>query len=224
MAESEKSDGAPVETPEPQAKDEPKATPSIGLPVSMFVKGATTTWEHDKKVKKDFLEAERRRDLQEVERRFAAGAAGGKGAMYSHQMATEQEAGLPTGKVLLQFVNGKGEPEYEAGEPLQMLGDVTVPDNPAYDGELMLIIFCPECIKRLPAGEAILQIRQSNRGWYLDQRKAGEPIFWREILPNRSVRIEPYVSAGVIKDCEKFTCGRCAWRAAIDDNKIWTIR
>jgi uncharacterized protein YbaR (Trm112 family) len=125
--------------------------------------------------------------------------------------------------VLLEFVNSKGEPEYDHGHPLQCLADVTVPADPAYDGELMLLLICPKCKERLPADHCIIQLRQSNRAWHLDARKAGEVIVWPEWDAAGHKTIEPHISAGVVMESEKFSCPNCSWRAAIDKNKVWTI-
>jgi hypothetical protein len=193
-----------------------------------FVKGGTTTWEHDKKVAKDWQDAEKRRDEAAAEKQIAAtplSAGGGK--MYQHDLTTQQEQGLPSAKVLLQFVNSKGEPEYDHGEPLQCLADVIMPQDPAYDGELMLMIICPRCKEKLPADQCIIQIRQSNRSWHLDARKAGEPIMWPDWHKGPDGKLhktfEMHRSAGVIMDSEKFRCGRCDWHAVIDKNTIRTV-
>jgi hypothetical protein len=193
-----------------------------------FVKGGTTSWEHDKQVKKEWLDSERRRDEAAQEKKIAATPISkGGGKMYEHGLTTQQEQGLPSGKVLLEFVNSKGEPEYDHGEPLQCLADVLMPQNPAYDGELMLLIICPKCKEKLPADQSIVQIRQSNRSWHLDARKAGEPIMWPEWVKGNDGKLhktfEMHRSAGIIMDSEKFHCARCDWHAVIDKNKIWTV-
>jgi hypothetical protein len=201
-----------------------------GAPKSVFVKGGTTSSAHDKAVKAQWLESERRRAEADMERRIAdVPIEKGGGVQFTNQLNTQDERDLQTGKVELFFVNSRGEQEYESGEPLRCLADVIVPDKPERPSELMLIMICPKCKERgLPADQAIIQIRQSNREWDLDQRRVGEPIIWDEWVDGpdglRRKKREVYLSAGIVRDGEKFTCPRCNWRAVIDDNKVWTLR
>ena len=91
------------------------------------------------------------------------------------------------------------------------VGDIVIPDDPAFEGERMLMLFCPRCLERYPAAHCIIQVRQSNRFWALDEKTTGDPFVFEG---------EHYVSAGMIMDSEEFTCGRCSWAANIDKNRV----
>jgi len=128
---------------------------------------------------------------------------------------------LPEAHVLLKFVNSKGEPIYVNGAAVEQCADIKATDAPAWPGELMLIMFCPRCLQRalLPVDHCILQVRQSNRRWYLHPQGQGEMFFWRE--PDGDVI--PYRSAGQICDSEKITCSTCNWACHIDKNVVRSV-
>jgi hypothetical protein len=185
----------------------------FGVPLCTFVKGGTTTTAHDNMEAREWHEAEARRDLQDAEMRVAQKPIEqGGGEMYSSRFLNERESKAPEAHVLLDFVNRKGEPLYEQGVPLQCLADITMATEPAFEGEMVLIIMCPKCMERTKAQNTILQIRQSNRMWHLSERGRGEIVVFER---------QPYLSAGTVMDSERFTCARCTWSARIDNNKIW---
>jgi hypothetical protein len=186
----------------------------FGVPMATFVKGGTTTSAHDAMEAREWHEAEERRDLQDAEMRVAQKPIDqGGGQMYSSNFLNEQESKAAEAHVLLDFVNSKGEPLYEQGVPLQCLADITMATEPAFEGELVLMIMCPKCMERTKAQNTILQIRQANRMWHLDERGRGELLVFEG---------QPYYSAGTVMDSERFTCARCTWSARIDNNKIWS--
>jgi hypothetical protein len=185
----------------------------FGVPLATFVKGGTTTTAHDQREAREWHEAEQRRDLQDAEMRVARKPIDqGGGEMFTSKFLNQEEAQAPEAHVLLDFVNRRGEPLYEQGVPLQCLADITVATEPAFDGELVLLIMCPKCMERTKAQNTILQLRQANRMWHLDQKGAGELFVFEG---------EPYYSAGTVMDSERFTCAQCSWAARIDKNKIW---
>jgi hypothetical protein len=99
------------------------------------------------------------------------------------------------------------------------VGDVLVVTEPAFPGEMFLQLFCPFCLesKRKTPDLCIIRIRQSNRRWGLDDRTKGSQF-------HSACDGQVYVSAGVVRDSEEFNCPDCHWRAAIDKNKVYTIR
>jgi hypothetical protein len=121
--------------------------------------------------------------------------------------------------VELHFLNKRGEPWYEFGEPVKCLADVVMLSAT----ELALVIACPSCkAKGLPLDQCQLRIRQTNKHWELDTSKAGELILWVEgHNPDGTKLVKPYRSAGVVRESERFRCD-CGWSARISMNKIVT--
>lgn len=176
-----------------------------------FVYGGTHTSAHDKKVAMDEAEAERRRDMQDAERRIAdrfgphRGNPANVAKQYTSQMTDHPEI-MKAYVPLVYYGKNHKEVEFEG------VGDIVMPQDPAFDNELMLVIFCPKCKEGgMPAGQCILQIRQSNRKWELDTRTAGEMFVFEG---------KAYRSAGRVMAGEPFTCAQCNWRARIDDNRV----
>lgn len=182
-----------------------------GVRLDAFVKAGTTTAAHDRMVAEQEAEAEQRRDLAARERATAKefgveqGDPNSVAAIYTSQFTDHPE--IKKADVPLHYMGPGGrEVEYEG------VGDIVLVDDPKWPGELALLLFCPKCKSRgLPAGQSICTIRQSNRKWDIDRRKAGE-LFVFDGQPHRS--------AGVINSDERFTCPRCPWRARIYDNRV----
>jgi len=187
-------------TPIPDAKRGP----------DVFVKFAsTTTSAHDDMMSASVEDGDRRRAQADAERATARA----KGLGNDPNEVASQHTNLFTdhpeveeGKVHLLYISRFGtEVEYEG------IGDIVIPDEPAFEGERMLMLFCPRCLERYPAAHCIIQVRQSNRFWALDEKTTGDPFVFEG---------EHYVSAGMIMDSEEFTCGRCSWAAKIDKNRV----
>ena len=215
---------APSETARAAETEAPKVVDGgFGVPIDMFVKGGTTSRRHDRMVAEEEADAERRRDEQAFMRHMASIPIEEGGArMYENRMALNP-TGLPTesAKVELTYLRPSGEPEYNHGKPLKCLADIIVGMDPLKPEELTLIVVCPQCEQRMPQGQCQIQIRQSNRNWYLDPRTAGELIAWEEQDELGRKRVIPYRSAGRVMDGERFTCPRCDWSARIDNNRVW---
>jgi hypothetical protein len=148
---------------------------------------------------------------------------GEKGIEYTNMFATEDDQHARTAFLLLKYATPAGDPVYHKGEPLECLARIIAPDVPAFSGELMVIIYCPRCMVKLPPDHCLLQVRQSNRKWFLDVSSQGTMFVFNEMLPNGSKVPRPYFSAGVIVESEKFRCGRCNWRGVIDNNIVRSV-
>jgi hypothetical protein len=179
-----------------------------------FVKGGTTTSRHDNWMAASEADAKKRRAEADAERKIAQehgihqGNPGDLASLYSNQFTDHPE--VMKAYVPLEYMARRGREVDYLG-----VGDIIMAQDPAFDDELTLMIFCPKCRDRgLPAGHCIIHLRQSNRSWHLDTRKAGELFVWEG---------QPMRSAGTVMDGEAFTCARCAWRARIDNNRVWTL-
>jgi hypothetical protein len=201
------SEAAASETPSTsQAQPEKKL---MGLPLTVFMRGggAVPSSAEERRIAEDEADAERRRDLQDKERRIAQIPIEKGGAKMLTRAAADPET---TPKVLLLYMTRQGQPRYEFGAPVECLADIILPAAEGMD--LSLQIVCPQCKERgIPMGQCQLAIKQSNRAWHLDTRTAGEIIVFDG---------QPYYSAGKIMDSDRFSCPKCSWTARIHDNKI----
>lgn len=200
-------------TGEPKKEDEGERK-LFGVPVMSFVKGGTTTSRHDNYIAAWEADAKARRSDDDQMREDAdqhgihRGRLGDIATLHSNQFTDHPE--VMRAYVPLEYMGRRGRDVEYLG-----VGDIVMAQDPAFDDELTLIIFCPKCKDRgLPAGHCIIHLRQSNRSWHLDTRKAGELFVWEG---------QPLRSAGTVVDGEPFTCARCAWRARIDNNRVWTL-
>jgi uncharacterized protein YbaR (Trm112 family) len=92
--------------------------------------------------------------------------------------------------------------------------DLSTTASPSGEQELMLVVPCPVCnCERGRVGE-MMTIRQSNRMFSLDTRKAGK------LWVNPNCPTEVYVLAGTITSHERFQCGRCQSHYRIDDSVL----
>lgn len=215
---SETATEALPQEPSVNSSETPNSPPSslFGLPMAMFVRGGSSTFANDKRVAELKADAEHRRALADKERALARLPVEQGGAQMFTNNLTDN-AGVDQAYVELHFLNKRGEPWYQYGEPVKCLADVVMISAT----ELALVIACPSCKERgLPLDQCQLRIRQSNKSWELDTSKAGELILWVEgHNPDGSKIIKPYRSAGVIRESERFRCD-CGWSARISMNKI----
>lgn len=200
----------------PDGAEEPKKieTPKelFGLPVSMFVKGGTTSSGHDRMVAELEQDAERRRNEADQEKKLSSVPIEHGGArLRTHKFSEHGDVG--SGFILLRYMTPGGEIRYENGDELQCLADVHVlgPE------ELCLTLVCPSCKAGgpgrppRPQGQSQIRIRQSNKSFDFDVTKAGELILFEG---------KPYRSAGVVRESERFSCPDCGWSARIIDNRV----
>lgn len=211
----------PAETLAPELKLE-AWNPSVPLAPMGFMRGggAVRSSAYQKEIDARFRDAEHRRDQQSIEKKLASiPVDDGGGKMYSNLLAAEGEGQLPEGHVLLEFVNQKGEPLYEFGEPLQMVADIKAAEPQSFPGELTLVFFCPRCKESgMPLGECVLMARQSHRKWHLDARTQGELFVFMG-----HGKHEPGRSMGKVMDSDRLACPACNWACKIDNNKIWIV-
>lgn len=203
-------DTVPAPPSEPSGGDANPERP-LPLPMTAFVYGGTHTSRHDNHVAAIEYDAQRRRAEADAERFVAdqhgihRGNPDDVATLYESEMTDHSE--IMKAYVPLEYLSKNHREVDYAG-----VGDIVMPQDPAFDDELMLLIFCPRCKEGgMPAGQAILQIRQSNRHWELDVSPAGEMF----VFEGQALR-----SAGRVMACEPFTCAQCNWRAKIDDNKV----
>ena len=209
MAE-ERSD-VPTTSAPPKSPEKKKP---IGVPMDTFVKFGTTTMAHDKFMAKRKAEEDARRAADDREKRDAREhglQAGNPGSIASrYTFGFTDNPGVQKAYVPLEYVTRTGREVTHRGR-----ADIIMVQDPAFEGELMLMLFCPMCIEKrgLDPAHAITHVRQSNRKWELDQRGAGELVVDEDG--------EAYRTAGVVRDGERFTCPRCSWQARVDNNKVW---
>jgi len=190
------------------------AAPFMNLPLGMFVKGGTTSSRHDAHMAAMEADSAKRRAESDAEKKIAkahayrGGTQGEIATLMSHEFTDHPEIGKAYVPLMYMSASGKEVDYYGTG-------DILLVQDPKILNELMVILFCPKCRSNgLAAGHCLIQVRQSNRHWELDQRTAGELFI--------DVDGEPQRSAGVIMDSDKFTCARCNWSACIDKNRVIT--
>ncbi len=208
-------DAAPL-PPETPPVAEPTGT-IMGLPMAAFVRGGgTSTTADDNRRAEEEHDAELRRDSAARDRELASIPIEQGGAkMYANQLTTRPE--LEKGYVLLRYLTRSGEQLYDEGQPVMCLADIIVGADPALPTELTLILVCPSCLERgLPQGQCQLRLRQTNRRWEFDTKRAGEMFPFDDGFGVRMYRL-----AGRVVESERFSCDRCLWAARIDDNRVW---
>lgn len=198
----------------PTIESDVPAPRPLGLPLDVFVKGGTTTARHDRKMAEMTADLKRRQAEADEDKRTARergihhGDVNDIASLQTHEFTDHPEISKAYVPLMYMSPNGKEVDMYG-------MGDIIMPQDPAFPDELALIIFCPKCRDRgLPAWDCIITIRQSNRSWFLDRRRAGE-LF---VDPDG----KPQYSAGLVCDGEKFHCPRCTWAASIDKNRVFT--
>ena len=199
--------------PSPSSEPDAALAGVFGFPLDVFVKNGTTTSKHDRHMADMQADAKRRRaeaDAEKVvarENNYALGNRGNVASLFSHEFTDHPEVQKAYIPLAYMSLNGKEVDSYG-------MGDIFMPQDPATPEELALMLFCPKCVERFPADQCIITVRQSNRHWDLDRRKAGQ-IFTD---PDGTAQ----QSAGEVMDSEKFRCPRCSWAACIDKNKVYT--
>jgi hypothetical protein len=196
---------------EPSTAPSPQASPSepVYAPMTTWVQGGTTTWEHDKQRQKLKAEAEERRRKQDTERAMANRPLENGGAkMHSAELTAPTDP-----KVLLRY------------KDMEILCELTRDDN---TGKRMLVICCPECVMRgEPADQSQFVVREEHRKWDIDTREAGQMkvCLDTEFFSGRRFK-QVYMSAGVVMDSETFVCPHynCGVRYQIDKNMLIRVR
>ncbi len=196
---------------------------TIEAPMGMWVKGGTPTSAYEKQLQKEDYDAEQRRKLQDAQ---AQAARTGK---LPDQLATRELAAGTAGVGKLSSMRLGGSKSHASVVlALKHPKDTTIQDwiicelsqQPAADGkpELVLIMACPRCIKTLHRHpqRAQMTIRESNRKFWLDTRRAGE------IFSNPEDRNEVVTLAGTITTDGWITCPHlgCGYRFKIDDSVV----
>ena len=217
------SDGtAAPAAPEAQAAPQPAQTANetpapertmFNLPLDVFVKDGTTSSRHDQHMAWMQADARRRRAEADEEKRVAKehnyklGHRDNVAGMYNHEFTDHPEVQKAAVPLAYMSLNGKEVECYG-------MADIFMPQDPKTPDELALMLFCPKCVERFPADQCIITVRQSNRKWELDRRKAGTVFIDPDGIPQHS--------AGEVMDSEKFHCPRCSWAACIDKNRVFT--
>lgn len=199
--------------PAPESSPQPAASAPVasvyGVPMSVFVRGGTTSSGHDKLMKQQGAEDEARRRESDEEKRLVR-EEGAK--MYSQNLGTPQQHPV----VKLTMVNPKGEVKFEAGKPIEILADVYSGDNPMDPNDLTLNMACPYCWSNgTPLGRCQFKVRQSNRSWSLVIASSPELVVFDG---------QVYQGAGTVMDSERIKCPQCSWSFRIDKNRIYEDR
>lgn len=207
-----------IETDAPATSSERPDTesslaPMMAMPLDVFVKGGTTSSRHDRHMAWMQDDARRRRAEADAERKVARahnyklGNRDNVASLFSHEFTDHPEVTKAFIPLAYMSLNGKEVDFYG-------MGDIFMPQDPKTQNELALMLFCPKCVERFPADQCIITVRQSNRYWELDRRKAGQVFIDPDGIAQHS--------AGEVMDSEKFHCPRCSWAACIDKNKVYT--
>lgn len=197
----------------PAPEPSPAPAPMLGLPLDVFVKDGTTSSKHDQLMAWMQADARRRRAEADEEKKVARensyklGNRDNVASLFSHEFTDHPEVAKAYIPLAYMSPNGKEVDFYG-------MGDIFMPQDPKTPDELALMLFCPKCVERFPADQCIITVRQSNRYWELDRRKAGQVFIDPDGIAQQS--------AGEVMDSEKFHCPRCSWAACIDKNKVFT--
>ncbi len=201
----------------PESGEKKGKEPVQGMAPVGYVRGggAVRTTEYDAQLEAQFWDAERRRNEALVEKELSKIPIDEGGAkLYTNNLAEQGSALLPPGKVELCWVNSRGEQLYDRGLPIVGVADVNTVDEPAFPGELLLMFFCVECVRRgRHAQDCVIRVYQSNRMWHLSEKTKGERFVDQDG--------EWHTSAGMIMDSERLTCSVCSSAYRIDKNKVW---
>ena len=204
-------DAPAASSPVPEPPSAP--APMLGLPLDVFVKDGTTSSKHDQLMAWMQADARRRRAEADEEKKVARdnsyklGNRDNVASLFSHEFTDHPEVAKAYIPLAYMSPNGKEVDSYG-------MGDIFMPQDPKTPDELALMLFCPKCVERFPADQCIITVRQSNRYWELDRRKAGQVFIDPDGIAQQS--------AGEVMDSEKFHCPRCSWTASIDKNKVFT--
>lgn len=196
-----------------QQSENPETTekPKIENPRLVFVKGGTTTQKSEELYEHRFREAELRRDQADQDRKVSQVPIEQGGArLFTSQLTAHPE--VPRAYVLLKYLDRAGSPIIVGGEPVQCCADIIVGMDPSNPTEITLMLVCPRCSQGAKhEQDCQIQIRQSNKSFQLTTGR-GDPEFW--------FQGKMFKSAGMIMDCEKFTCPDCTWTAQIHENFV----
>ena len=186
-----------------------------------WVKGGTPTTAHTNRLAKEDYEAEQRRKLLDAQ----VGATR-TGQLPGALRAPGMDGGPGVARMNSLRLGGQGYASIVLGvrhpKDNQILDWITCELSSAAkeDGsqELSLTMACVRCIRTLGrhSQRAQMTIRQSNRMFYLDTRRAGE--IWVDPTDPNSV----FTLAGTITTNDWITCPNegCGWRFKIDDSIV----
>ena len=197
----------------------------IEAPMASWVKGGTLTSAYEKQLQAEHHDAEVRRQQQDEQ------AAATRTGMLPKHLQSAELNGDQVGVSKLSSMRLGGSKSHAS----VVLGVRHPKDNqildwlicellaqPTEDGsqELTLNMVCIRCTKTLHrhSQDAQFKIRQSNRMFWLDTRRAGE-IFVNPEDPSEVVTL-----AGTVTTNDWITCPHlgCGWRFKIDDSIIRT--
>lgn len=202
----------PTHPDTPAAKSLPPepAEPKYRI-LTAWVQGGTTTSAHDKAMQKFHADAEARRRQHDAEHALASRPIERGGA----QMHSANFTAPTDPRILLRYINSKKETE------LEILCELPRDDM---TGKRMLIICCPECVKRgVPAELSQFTVREEQRKWHVDERTAGKMLSYVDTDYHSGRKYKQiYMSAGVVMDSEIFRCPHhnCGVRYQIDNNML----
>ena len=189
----------------------PKAIPEIEAPIAMWVKGGTTTLRWDLDQKKKVADADERRAVQAAKARTVA-ANPGEARMHSMKLGGRQTSAM----VVLGLKHPK---DNLIMDWLTCELSAQPSDTPGQPPELILQMICIRCVQRgVQSGEAQMMIRQSNRKFYLDEKRKGE------LWVNPVDRNEILTLAGTVTTDDWIKCPGlgCNWEFKIADSVVYT--
>jgi hypothetical protein len=182
---------------------QPKFTRVGGLSPQVFVRGGTMSSKQSNDIAQFEANSNQRRAQQAQQQQIASAqhGPGSVASLRSRKLITQDSP-----RLVLWY---KKHNQY-------CLSEITTVAKPSGDGmEMMFTLVCTRCLeRRVPQGQAQLQIRESNRKFSIDDTKRGPK------------RVEFGTSVQVVQQCgtvtveETVRCGACGWAVRIVDSKV----
>lgn len=174
-----------------------------------LVRGGTTTGAYDQQLARERLDTERRRATYDAREEMARKVQG------ANFYKTASLGSLKENAVIVLTIPRRDK---------SVLSWMACELSAEGDGELVLIVACPNCFFRLgrPLGECQLTIRKSHRPFTLDTRTKEEGGSRGEIWVNPTDVNDTYELAGEVTSHGNMRCDHlgCNYRFVIDKNVI----
>jgi hypothetical protein len=179
-------------------------------PLTVIMKGGTSSSSYDKLMAKKNADAERRRAHQDRQFEVAKRQNGADGSVA--RLGSRKMIDGDSPRLVLRYLNRDGSIRQECiSEITQVNGDK--------QGTLdtMFSLVCPRCLERgVPQGEAQLFVRDSHRKFSLNPAKAG-PVVVETVFGRQVILVCGEVTVKDIVRCSNYNCN---WSVRIEDSKV----
>ena len=181
-----------------------------GAAPTFIMKGGTTSAAYDQFIKRKEVDAERRRDHQDLHRKLIeedVDAGFGVGGFHENKLVSQDSP-----KLVFQYLNRDGTIHQEC------ISEITIYPDPLGDlTDMLFTLVCPRCQSRgLPSSECQVLIRSSHRKWWLDEKKRGLVLVETPWGPQMVFQAGTVTVQDAVK-CSNFNCD---WKVRIDDSKV----